>query len=398
MEAKNKTQYRGPKTPGPLMKQAQAIARSIPKREDGSHISEREKQLGSDFLVWFDGVYRPYVYMFLKKRGFRDLSEEENGYPELCYPGTQVEGQDVYLKFRRKFLETILLNFDFDKPRVGQGAFRNFIKVTIDTIISDMLNLVPLRNKRGEIVYTDKPRRHKDGTVMVDKDGNVLYKPQKVPFCVADSEKVERARGGDVADEAEDASISPLQQSIKEDMLPSYSKPMGKTSVSENQKVNVVHAVLMLAKVAYLKALYDWKEGERRSWRLDVVEAVYERFENPHDVMARLIDSGTIKGRTNFDNVKSLFLSAWYRAWWNLWSKIAQGPKVKMVGGKLKRLKGAFVWQPTKNLDEIRAFVSDQIAKCKTRVGAQRWQELNENYDAMLKNLTDLGDGSGSPS
>ena len=394
MEARDETQYRGPKTPGPLMKQAQVIARSVPKREDKSHLSEREKLLGPEFAIWFDGVYRPYVYMHLRKRGFRDLDGEGNGYPELCYPGTQVEGQDVYLEFRRKFMETILLNFDFDKPRVGQGAFRNYIKTTIDTIISDMLDLVPLRNKRGEIIYTDEPRRHRDGTVMVDKEGNVLYKPHKVPFCVADSAKVERARGAGVDEEEV---LTSYQQTLKEDALTAYSKPTGETSVSENQKVAVINYVLKLAKVAYLTTLYDWKKKDRLPWRIEVVEAVYERFENPHEVMGRLIDSGTIKGRTNFDNVKSLFLSAWYRAWWNLWSKIAQGPKVKIVDGKLKRLKGAFVWRPTKNLDEIKAFVYDQIEKCTARVGAQRWRELNENYDAMLMKLTDFGDGDGSP-
>lgn len=393
MEARNEKQYRGPKTPGPLMKQAQAIARSIPKREDGSHLSERGKLLEPEFGVWFDEVYRPYVYMFLRKRGFRDLDDEEHGYPELCYPETQVEGQDVYLEFRRKFMETILLNFNFDEPLVGKGAFRNYVKLTIDTIISDMLDLVPLRNKRGEIIYTNIPRRHRDGTVMVDKEGNVLYKPQKVPRCVANSPKVERA-GGVGADEWEEEIVTPQQQSIKEDMLPSYSKPMGGVSVSKNQKINVVKDVLELAKVAYLTTLHDWKKGERLPWRLEVVEAVYGRFEEPREVMQRLIDSGTIKARTNFDNVKCLFFSALYRAWWNLWSKIAQGPKVKIVDGKLTRLKGKFVWRPTKNFDEIQAFVSDQIAKCKAKVGGERWRELNEKYEAMLMKLTDFGYGN----
>jgi len=377
--------FKGPQTPKEVFKAVQDEIKRYPtvqrKNMRGVMTSEAARNaFETGFGEQFDRLYRSYVYDRLLRMGFKEVRYAHGGKKDgfetidIVYPGTQVEAEDVYLEFRRKFLESIILTFNFDKPRVGHGAFRGYLKETLRTILFDKLDLVEKVDQHGRVIYTEEPRRHKNGKIMLDGEGNVMYKPVMVPRCVADQEKVNRHSKGSVIHECDGQSRTAYEESLREDVVPVH---------IDNQKgvrgyrddVNICKYVLRLAKIAYLLALdymrkHERHKHERQSWRSETIEAIFERFEDEGMVMKNLIDKNVIKGRTNFDNLKSLFHSAWYEKWWRMWSQIATGPKVKVVNGKFKgrdKTQKRFVFRATKSEEEIRVFVTEKEKECMVR-------------------------------
>jgi len=219
----------------------------------------------------------------------------------------------------------------------------------------------------------------------VDKNGKTLYKPRMGPrFFISHEWVTNRGEVSDVKDE--DA-----PDTMDDDVVPTCGEvKRAGGPIRASRKTDVRKFVLRLAKYAYLMTLEQKRKRERIKWRLEMIEAVFGRFENSGEVMRRMLEAGTIPSRNNFDNVKCLFYQDWYKAWWKMWSKIAKGPKVELVGGKLVHKGGRFVWNPIMDVEDIRVFVNEQRQACEDMVGKERMQELDEHYDQLLSRLVEV--------
>ena len=337
-------------------------------------LSTDEKKRESDACcVTFEEMYRPYIYNFLRRRGF---SGDADG---LTHEATGIEAKDVYAIIFKKFWSTILLSFNFDGEKVGEGGFRRYLKTTIDRLLIDLFELVPARDKNGCVIYTDEVRKHRDGTPVVDKNGNPVFKKKLVPKCTLNKsyypvEKVDERDAFIPVDVLEDWK-SPTKKDEKEHGGGGIAAVMTSHAIAK--------CLLRLAKVAYLLTIESRRKRTRSMWRLEAMEAIFRHFKDEEVVRNELIAKGLIKGRTSFDNLKSLFLADWKSTWYRLYSRKLQGPKVERKGDKIVFLKNKYTWQTLDSANNIFRYVYEQ----ESLVDPKALKDVSENYERKMISL-----------
>ncbi len=113
------------------------------------------------------------------------------------------------------------------------------------------------------------------------------------------------------------------------------------------------------------------------------MEAIFRHFKDEEVVRNELIDKGLIKGRTSFDNLKSLFLADWKSTWYRLYSRKLQGPKVERKGDKIVFLKNKYSWQTLDSANNIFRYVYEQ----ESLVDPKALKDVSENYERKMISL-----------
>lgn len=345
IDAEMADQRRTPKT---LLSRKQKLLKELPEG------SPERGAVHSELLHIVDDLYQPYVAVLLRKRGFRGRKKGDASTLDLAHLHDDYgnTGEDVFSEVRKRIGEKIILRFDFNGPHVGEGGFRNFLKKTVNHIVSDLLHLVTKRDAFGRIIYTDEPMKDKKGEIKRDKKGNVLYKPVKIPEMLARRD-------------AEELMTPPRPPRNSPDSM-----------------------LLDLSLAAYLHVFCALCKSARSPWKLEMLQRLYVKFEDPATVMENLIKEGHIKDRRSFDTEKCRFLSDWMFWRWKLYREILTGPKVLSYDNKkVVFSKDRFVWKWLKDLDVADAYVRKVKSDAEREAGREIVDAVRDGWAAKLAEL-----------
>ena len=333
----------------------------------------------------FEAFYKPYIMHQLNKRGFSWPNDdyEHKDASLLRHNDTGISAEEVYAILRERFFEEVLLSYNFDGPRVGEGAFRHYTLKTLNTVLHKELKLVPALDEKGKVVYTDKILLDKNKKPKLDKNGNVMRKPRLVPAYI-----LSRDPTGTESDGKRD------DLDKGERFVRGQRRKANAETNSSRVSIDVPKCMVRLARVAYLLTLEDKMKKTREPWRLEMIEALFGQgiFSKGEGVDAckirerelrdRLISEGVIKGVTNFQNEKCLFLSSWTRKWCELYSQVVKGP-YSIVNGKLKATKGRWNWVMIVPKYELLEYVDRQ----ERTVNQRQLKALSKCYEETMWSL-----------
>lgn len=333
----------------------------------------------------FEAFYKPYVMRQLRKKGFSwpPEDDEHKDASLLRHNETGISAEEVYAILLEKFFEEILLTYNFDGPHVGEGAFRHYTLKTLNTVLHKELKLVPAHDEKGKVVYTDKVLLDKNKKPKLDKNGNVMRKPRLVPAYILSRDPT----GTDLDGKCEDLDNG-------ERIVRGQRRRANAEANSIRASIDVPKCMVRLARVAYLLTLEDKMKKTREPWRLEMIEALFGQgiFSKGEGVDAckirerelrdRLISEGVIKGVTNFQNEKCLFLSSWTRKWCELYSQVVKGP-YSIVSGKLKATKGRWNWVMIVPKYELLEYVDRQ----ERTVNQRQLKALSKCYEETMWSL-----------
>lgn len=334
-------------------------------------------------LIEFDRLYKPYVLFVLRRDyGFRCWSVPVTGdSDELDEPTETVapaadddshatdgsqEAEDVYRDVLIRLLEGALWRFDFGKENVGHGAFRNYLKQVIQSVVMDTRRkeLIPVLDDEGNPVYEKK--LNKDGTPKLDKDGRPIV-------------KMKMMRATEFNEEVANAALE-----------------RGATHLFAAPRPNdrlLAKLVWDLSVVAYLRLVMSRPETH---W-MKVLRAVFENQWRADEVVQRLQAEGLIRDRNAYYVAKSRFRDAWEKQRYLLIDQICEttigGKVVKVTKDARGRSQVLIPASQSQNVlrrlrvsaDEARAFVKAKQVACERKYGSEEVRRVTRAFtEAML--------------
>lgn len=339
-------------------------------------------------VIAFDKSYKQYIYdILIRKFGFKeskyiteDKSKSGEGY-KYVYGKDKLDIECLYHDVLAKLLLGAMDGFDTSQPRVGKGAFRNYLKKVIASVYNDATkpDLVPVYNPDGTKQYTNEEVKDKDGKPKLDAKGNKVYKPKTMTLKSFNAKHIENAiangsgRYGGVSGSA---------------------RKLEWTS-GEISKVRV-----FFMKIAYLKLVERKMKAKsaKERWGLGAMLDIFEHGMDEGDVLSALLENGIIRDRVSFDVAKTTFL--------NEWSEIArfyQGKILKPVkiGQKISACaspkakptrRGVYMWHPIVSRYEAEQYILKLHRETKAKVGPERFRFINDNFERMMIGLVQVAD------
>ena len=350
---------RAPQTSPTFFKKLQKDAQIVPVVRDNKTLEGLIASRAADFdktFNEFDRIYKPYVYYLLEKyyyfkrgdeddfssndtddskrgnegdfgRRDEDIRRADEDFaidgslifkkvrtgPRPSLRNNGVDAEEIYDDVVVALLGGALWRFDFDSERVGQGAFRRYLREMVQTVFYNAVrpDLIPAFDEDGKPIYTNEFVKDRKGQIKKDENGNPIRRQKMISRFVFEKDQAAMAR-------------------VK-----------GLRHLFDTRKESTLLFTLLsrLAQVAYLRAIEDKRDKGRATWQVDALRAVFENQESSASVIDRLMKDGTITGREAFDTAKSYFLSRWRERWDKLCSPIISKATVKRDDAFVRRLK-----------------------------------------------------------
>lgn len=228
----------------------------------------------------FDKLYRGHVYRFLLRPkdkggcGFVKIRNGNENIPvqKVSSGGDEISGAEVFAAVWAKLfgvryelprggrikseLKSYFLDFDFTESNVGHGAFRAYLNMLTESVVSDLI-------KREMVALKDV-----HGRVMHDENGRIIYVPRS-DLDTVDVKKSEIA----VAQELSDREFEKAQK------------------LRAKKKLELFY-------LAYFRLHAD--ENICPKWFRPFVEEIFEQGKNRAEVEARAIKTKAAPSRTSF--------------------------------------------------------------------------------------------------
>lgn len=242
-----------------------------------------------DAKIRFDKMYRPFVYKVLlagtEKDGLGFSNKDLNVIGGASYRVPcrgKITGEDVYSEVWKKLFgdgngsSSALLGFDVTWDRVGQGAFRDYLRMVVKSVYYSMIrrDTVVLKDLNGNTVYK---RNRKTGLYLLDKKGNRI--PERVP------------RMTQMEDETLSIKVSAYQAQQKR---PEFERSIYKRRININ----------------YLAYLTIHAKSPKDGWFYAAAEEIFEKGVPVDRVLADCLKKGVITKRGAFDKALSIFRKA----------------------------------------------------------------------------------------
>ena len=246
----------------------------------------REQQAAK---IRFDKMYRPFVYKVLLAGPDKDglgFSQKNlnviNGASYIVPCRGKITGEEVYSEVWKKLFgagngsSPALLGFNVTKDRVGQGAFRDYLRMVVKSVYYSMIrrDTVILKDLNGNTIYK---RNRKTGLYLLDKKGNRI--PERVP------------RMTQMEDDALSIKVSAYQAQQKR---PEFERSIYKRRVNIN----------------YLAYLTIHAKSPKDGWFYAAAEEIFEKGVPADRVLADCLKKGVITKRGAFDKALSVFRKA----------------------------------------------------------------------------------------
>ena len=304
-----------PATSRRFFKKLQQDAQIVPVAQDGKSLKGLEAGRAADFdktFGEFDRIYKPYVFYLLERHYYfrREVKKAEADDPcgafdvkvrrgsKLPLRNNGIDAEEIYDDVVAALLGGALWRFDFDRERVGQGAFRRYLGDMVRSAFYNRVRpeLVPEFDLEGRPVYTDEFEKDRRGRVKKDGNGDPVRKQKMVSRLVFEKEQAEIA----------------------------HVKGLPHLFATRKASDSLFVFLYRLAKVAYLRTIEEKSVKGRAEWQVEAMRAVFERQESGAAVIERLTKDGAITGRQAFDTAKSYFLARWRKCWDGLCDQIIE--------------------------------------------------------------------------
>ena len=305
-------------------------------------------------VITFDAHYKPYICELIKKHH------------------TDLEVEGLYHEVLLKLMLGAIDRFDMDQPRVGKGAFRNYLKKVVASVVSDALDaeLVPVYNPDGTPVFTKEPMKDKHGKVKTDDKGNVIYKQKKMSKVSFDAENIQNA----------------IAQT-------GFGGVIGRVGTAEWTSREISKFRYVYMQLAYLILTAEKMKSKREGWIFKAMMDIFESGKDDEVVREDLLKRGIINDSRPFYVAKTRYLNEWKeiqeREIGKILKKVRLDAKsIKGCPGKDKPLrKGVYEWRPIVNREEavkIARTLADDVTR---QVGKARVKFVMTNFSRMAKRL-----------
>lgn len=343
---------------GRTVKEFRKSVKPVIQAEDGDSLDKlKGKYVIEDqkAVVAFDAHYRKYIFdILMQKHGFKRVEETVQGNTVVSIRRDGLDIECVYHDILLKLMLGVIQNFDMSGKNVGNGAFRNYLKMVIGAVVGDAFrgDLVPVLKPDGSPEYTDRVLKDRHGKAKRDANGNVMYKPKMKLRWVFENDNMWSA-----------VSKSSLNSAFS-------FKRGGDWTQTDIHRIR-----LCFAKYAYIEMTEEKKKSPSASWILGAMADILERGQDERVVRENLIKDKVIRSENVFYTAKCRYLSDWR-------DRVA-GYENDVFKVSVSR-EGRCLWHPKMSYADALKKVENVAAEIYRLVGRERISFINQRFSAMM--------------